>query len=407
MWKHTYLFFLGFCMFCYGTVTGITGVTLIDILYQTHSSEQLGSTGIVCRYIGYGLGSLFTGRLYDRFSRQLCFVIILIACGVAHVAIPFVKQIALFIVAQIVVGVTSGGIEVAINTWMMNMYGAKCNGHMQEVYLSMAIGITVTPLFSAPFLSETKTANDTVSEIKVIEVIRPSQIIVPYSVVSVLMFLSAFVLFLLYIWFPYTDKKRTTSTSETNKWSSIFSPDLIFSCLLFCSFSGMELNTQNYLPTFVSKTAAPSDQTIGAYIAATFSAAYALSRLGAIFLALKMSARNILYACFAISFLAIILMILLSETYLSVLWLAAGMLGLGFGPVIPSAFAYLAQRIAVTNSHNGLVCGSKSLSRIITPLITGFFIEKHPLVYAYINLFCLLSCSLFLATLHFRERFTS
>lgn len=169
----------------------------------------------------------------------------------------------------------------------------------------------------------------------------------------------------------------------------------------------MELNTQNYLPTFVNVTAAPSDQTIGAYIAATFSAAYALSRLGAIFLALKMSARNILYACFAISFVGIILMIIFSQTYLSVLWLAAGMLGLGFGPVIPSAFAYLAQRMAVTNSHNGLVCGSKSLSRIITPLITGFFIEEHPLVYAYINLFCLISCSLFLVILHFRERYKS
>lgn len=388
---------------------------------------------------------MFTaGWAFNLVNRQLCFVFSIAASGLALLSIPFVHDLYYFILAQAVLGFFTAGMDVAGNAWILEIWQETANPYMQGMHFCYAIGMTIAPLIAEPFLSpDIKRENNTVISIDngtdvaffnvtnasaVSDVIAgKSQIAVPYSICAVVLFAAAALLFTLFIRTPYLHPIRTVSQA---KFSSSPSGDMVsavndeninliametprryyvtvilLGSALLCFYSGIEINTFTFFPDFAVYIDLHLSKSKAAFMTSLLSAAFACSRGVSIILATKFKPTSMLYTNLVLIGLGNGLMLVSANTSEHMLWVSLILCGFGYSCVFPGIYAFLEQRINVTNTICGLFMFSSSIATTINPLILGYFIETSTLVFVYINLVSLVTCLALFVGLHSTDRF--
>ena len=135
-----------YCFFTLGVTITIPGPTLQDIAQLTRSSFADISHGIAVRSAGYAAGALSTGHLFRRTDRQTGFIVCLILSGVATFCIPISRSLFMYYAVQVIYGFAAGGIDVAANAWILELWGSGSNPLLQGMYFCYAIGATTAPL---------------------------------------------------------------------------------------------------------------------------------------------------------------------------------------------------------------------------------------------------------------------
>ncbi|KAI1291085.1 hypothetical protein HDE_07647 [Halotydeus destructor] len=308
-------------------------------------------------------------------------------------SIPRLTTLNQFITVQGFLGLVSSSNEVAASAWLLELWRQDSNFYLQCMHFFFAFGSAIGPLISEPYLSpETDGSSPDPSS--------KSLIIVPYTWAAMAMFTASLIQIAMYIWSPYTQggedddqsedrdviEKESLISSETNMDvpKNYLSVLVLSGGLLLGLDVVVEVNSSVYLQAFVVNIGLTKSK--GALMLGALSSAFTVGRLVAIFLATQMKPAYMLFGDFALMMIGNLLILLNhSETGL---WLGLIILGFGFASCYPTVYAYIGERIQITDMISGVFLFVSSIGNIIEPLIVGKLIVKHPLIFVYVNLFC-------------------
>jgi FHS family Na+ dependent glucose MFS transporter 1 len=435
--KYILTFAVYFCYFTYGLGFSIIGPTLLDIAELVRSSFHEVSFGVVSRSASYCAGALFCGWAFNKVNRQLGFVVSLLIAGASLLCIPFVRELYFFILAQAVFGFAIAGLDVAGNAWILEIWQEGANPYMQGLHFSYAIGMTVAPLIAEPFLSpEIRRANSTIISVdngttaeffnltnatSVSDIINSeSQIAIPFAICALSLSLSAVLLFILYFTSPYTETLRTASQAkvtvsgrqmmekdeeqsnlipmETPK--DYFYKIIILGSLLICFYTGIELNTFTFLPDFVIYSDLRLTKSTGAYMLSVLSATFAACRGISIIVATRVKTSDMLYTNMLMIGIGNAILLCYGNSSEKWTWVGFMVVGIGHSCVFPGVYAFLEERINVTNSVCGCFMFASSIATTTNPILIGYFVETMPMIFVYINVVSLVICLIIFIGLH-------
>ncbi|XP_064614172.1 sodium-dependent glucose transporter 1B-like [Liolophura sinensis] len=160
--KLVYTFFILLVYFVGGALKGQEGVTFLDLLILTDSDMESGSLLLTCSALGFMLGPLLLGFLYDRYNNSGLFAIFIVSSGLLTYVIPWCHHLVLMSVAFVLRNLVTSAVDIGALVITVKLWKNEVNPYMQAIQAMFALGGIVSPLITAPFLSESgrKAANN-------------------------------------------------------------------------------------------------------------------------------------------------------------------------------------------------------------------------------------------------------
>ena len=377
------------------------------------------------------------GIAYSRFNRQLGLTISLLGAGVAFVAYPLQRDLYAYYAVDAITSLFAAGVDVGCSAWMLEMWQEDSNTFMLAMSFLLAIGQAVGPFIVTPFLSVTEEfipENQTITSKSSIRIISSSRIAIPFFITGAIHILSAAVLLAMYYKSPFqqeirtlhSGKKRTvvmTPTDDDSHEEECREQDeedtdvmpssskcyrimiIIGGIILSVFYMNTEMNDLTYLPQFLVHLDPPIDKVTATLMISTLYAVFAATFGLTIFISIKVSVRYMLYAYFCLILCGNILLAMFASTSQTMIWLSVVILGMGHSSVSPGIFAFLEQRINVTNAVTGLLMACAAAFSIIMTLVLGHHLEGSPFILIYSNLSSLSICVAVLIALSFSDIF--
>ncbi|XP_077995952.1 sodium-dependent glucose transporter 1A-like [Glandiceps talaboti] len=136
-----------------GLTAGILGPSLPDFQLQVSASLKWISFVFTARSIGSLIGTVVGGLVYDKIETSLVLCLSLLVMAIVGMIMTHVENIALLVIAMVTWGVSAGFNNTGCNTWCMKIWGDKSIPYVQALHFTFALGATVSPLITSPFLS--------------------------------------------------------------------------------------------------------------------------------------------------------------------------------------------------------------------------------------------------------------
>ena len=366
-------------------------------------------------------------------NRQVAYGFSILGFAACLCSIPLHNRLDTYLTAEMFVGLFAAAIDVASNAWMLEMWQEGTNSLMQAMYLMFAIGQALGPVIVEPYLSDDRKNDDKKSEIDInmqnVTAISlqeqhlntSTRIIVPFAVSCIIMSGGMIAVFLLRTFMAYQSpgKEPIDDVSEgdesPNKERNIVIASIkqasisrcrflllvLLGSLFFAFHSGVRYNTLTFIPKFAKMSQLQLSKSTASYMVSVFTGSYAVARAFSILIAAKVPVRDMLFVNLMLIGAGNVLLAIFSNTWELMIWLSLVILGVGHSSVIPGIYAFMEEKVRVTN----FVCGSFSFfsttASVFTTILLGNLIESNPFVFLYINLFSLSSCIAIFAILRF------
>lgn len=170
--------------------------------------------------------------------------------------------------------------------------------------------------------------------------------------------------------------------------------------LFLTFFVGMEQMHLQFLPTFAVNTELDLSPSTAAMMSSAAALAFTVGRCVSIPLAIKLKPQTILYTNHFLMLLGTILLAIYANNSETMLWVGNIILGCGFSSVYASIYAFLEQKIRVTNRIGSLFVFAGGLTAAVSPSLVGQYIEANPLILVWFNLACCLLCLTIFVIIH-------
>lgn len=151
---------LGFLVL--GLCVAIPGPTLLDLEDQVSATTSEMMIVFSSRSMGYLLGALLGGVLFDCLNRQLLLFCTLLVSSVATIAIPWSFTLVLLATMFALQGTTMGILDTGGNVFCIQLWGKKNAPFIQTLHFAFGIGAFVAPLLAKPFLSSSVLNNTSI-----------------------------------------------------------------------------------------------------------------------------------------------------------------------------------------------------------------------------------------------------
>ena len=421
--KYFMTFAACFSYFAYSMLLNVTSATSSDLADMTSSSLDSMTTASVVQAISHCVGCIVFGLLFDRTDRQIGLTIMLNACACLTLVIPFVRGLGAFMTIQCLRGLSMSGIEIACIALMIEIWGPQCNMFLQVQQFVFAIAGLSAPYIVQPFVStiDHVSLNATTKlEIEPADVCSPQQpfttaIIVPFMLTALIAYLASCCVILMRM--PRTRYQRIPSennlyiisidnlTSETTpmtkkqvikkkNWYSIVA--IILGCLMLTSYSGMPETASWFLPDFVADVVIGRfsfEDHAGNLMLHIMTGMSCITNAVTILVTIYISPKKL--AFFNLIVIAVANLMLLSFARISLImtWLSVIMMGIGFGNMIGSMYAFLSEKILLTNTVVGLLVLSTKLPIILNWIAFSSVYRGNAMTFVYLNILAVTICS--------------
>lgn len=153
---------LSLAFFVLGLCIAVPGPTLLDLAEKIDTDISHISTIFSARAVGYLLGAILGGALFNYFDKQLLMFCTLLMCSVATVAVPWCFTLVAMGTLVALQGVCLGILYTGGNMFCVRLWGRKNAPYLQTLHFAFAIGAFLAPILAKPFLSnESLFANTT------------------------------------------------------------------------------------------------------------------------------------------------------------------------------------------------------------------------------------------------------
>lgn len=333
-----------------GLVTASLGPTLLSLSEQTQSHISQISYLFTARSLGYMLGSLFSGRLYDRLSGHHVLVGMLIVIAAMIFLVPLIPLLWLLLVIMVILGIGEGGLDVGSNTLLIWLYRENVGSYMNGLHFFFGVGAFVSPLIIAW------------------TVLLSDGITLGYWILALLVL--PVVVWLLRL--PSPDSPTASEKSDAGGTNYLLV--LLVAAFLFL-YVGAEVSYGGWIYTYAVQQLNLSGVTSAAYLTAAFWGALTLGRLLSIPIATRFRPRTILLVDLIGCMTSIALILIWTESIVAI-WISTLGLGLFMASIFPTTLSLAERRMIITGQVTGWFFVGVGAGAMTIPWLVGQLFES-------------------------------
>ncbi len=129
-----------------GLVSASLGPTLPWLAAKLASEPEALGLLFTARGVGYLLGTLACGSLYDRRPAHPLLILAIALLAASMAAVPFMPSRAALLGLMLVVGGGQGLLDVGNNTMLVRIHGAKVAPYMNALHCFYGVGAMISPM---------------------------------------------------------------------------------------------------------------------------------------------------------------------------------------------------------------------------------------------------------------------
>ena len=334
------------------------GPTLPGLAAQTQSTVSEISFLFTVRSFGFLLGSLFSGRFYDRLPGHAVMAVTVVGVSATMAAMSLVTSLPLVLLVMLVLGTAEGALGVGGNALLVWVQGNRVAPYMNALHFSYGVGGFLAPLIIARTLGFNN-SNSTA-----------------YLVLAAIILPTALVLLRI----PSPQSVAVDSTvarGATTDYRMVF---LI--ALLLCLYIGAEVSYGGWIFNYVLKTGIGNENR-AAYLTSVFWGSLTLGRLLGVPIGARFRPQTILMADLIGCFVSIGVALARPGSIVAIS-ISTILAGLSMASVYPTALTFAERRMRITGLITGFLVVGGSAGGMIVPMIVGQLFESiGPLVMMY------------------------
>ncbi|PVD30383.1 hypothetical protein C0Q70_09648 [Pomacea canaliculata] len=142
---------LSFCAL--GFAVGQRGPAFLDIQIITQTDVKSASFFFTAASVGYLVGSLTAGMVYDKLNKSLLLIMSLLGLSFTTIALPWCSPYVLMIMIHFLCSMCAGSVDTVGNAELVRIWGNEGEMAMQFLHFAFAFGGVISPLITAPFLT--------------------------------------------------------------------------------------------------------------------------------------------------------------------------------------------------------------------------------------------------------------
>ena len=335
----TAVYYLSFIML--GALSGAEGPALPSLAKNTASTFDRISLIFIFGSSGYLLGSLVSGRAFDRFPGHRLMAFTLLVMGLCAVFIPITGNLWLLLLVLFILGMAKGALDVGGNTLLMWTHKGQSGPYLNGLHFFFGFGAFAAPLILAGTLQSAGGIRWT-------------------------FWLLAFLCLPLSIWLwnlPEPAAQSEEQENDTNSAFPIFPVVLIILAFLF--YVGAEIGFGNWVYSY-ALTLELGTEITSAYLTSAFWGTFTIGRLLGVWVSTRARAFTILLVDLA-GCLASLGLILLWPDSVPVLWVGTIGLGLFMASIFPTTLILAGERMRVTGTMTGWFLAGASIGGMFLP----------------------------------------
>ena len=343
-----------FLFICLGLDMAIGGPTLPALATQTGS--RLGQMGLLflAGSIGYTLGTLVSGRIFDRVRGHPVMGIAQLFVAALLVLIPLTPWLWVLLAILVCKGFAEGFINTGANILLVWTHGEKVGPFMNGLHFFFGLGAFLSPLLVAQVVG------------------MAGGYRWGYWIVAAIATLAG----LRMLTMSGNPRPENAHTSETVRPARGPIPvALIMSAMLFLFFYvGAEITFGGWIYTYAI-TLKLASIAGAAYLNSVFWLAFTVGRLISIPAATRFKPKQVILTAL-LSSLSILILGMIFSNSSTMLWLMAIGLGFCLAPIWPTGFTLAGQSIDLTGRLTSIILLGDSFGGMVLPSVVGQVIES-------------------------------
>lgn len=325
------------------------GPTLLGLAQQTNSQINEISILFVARSLGFLIGALLAGRLYDRFSGHKIMALAIVSIALIMASVPLIPELWLLAAVMLMLGLFEPGVDVGGNTLIVWLHRDKVPPFMNGMHFFFGVGAFVAPIIIA-------------WAIRVTDGIQWA-----YWIMALLIFLPAIAV----TRFPSpapAPQEEKDGPAQSN-WMLI-----LLIALFFFLYVGSEVSYGGWIFTYTTAQGLATEEA-AALLTSLFWGSLTVGRLISIPLATKFRNRTIIFGDLLGSLLSVTVIIIWSNS-LTAVWLGTIGLGLAMASVFPTMLSLAERHLQVSGKTTSYFFVGASLGGMTVPWLIGQQFER-------------------------------
>lgn len=329
---------------CIGLAAAVLGPTLPGLAENTHT--QLSQIGILftARSVGFLLGALAGGRIYDRLPGHPVLAVGLLGMALTMALTPTISLLWVLVLVILLLGLAESMLDVGTNTMLPWLHHENVAPYMNALHFFFGLGALLSPIVVAQ------------------AVLLSGDITWAYWLLALIMLPVA-------VWILPQRSPRPvakTAVSPTGRPNYVL---VVLITVFFFLYVGAETSFGGWIYTYAVNTGLATI-TAAAYLTSTFWGSLTVGRLLSVPLANRLRPRRIL----AIGILGSLIsmgFLLLWDSSARVLWLGAIGLGFSMAPIFPTTLSLAERNMPVTGKTTGWFFAGASIGGMTLPWLVG------------------------------------
>lgn len=350
-----------------GLTAGSLGPTLPSLSEQTQVGLSAISYVFTARSVGYLIGSVRAGKLFDRRPGNPVMAAMLLTMSIMMALVPLASRLWLLLIAMLILGAAEAALDVGANTLLAWAHGNRVAPFMNALHSFFGVGALLAPLVVAQTVLFKLPATDS------------------YFVLALLLLpVAAFMLRM---------RGPVTATPEKHAEPAKANRRLVFLIAVFLFlYVGAEVCFAGWIFTYTIKLKL-SSATTAAYLVSLFWGSLTLGRMLTIPVAAHFKPQTILISSLAGSLLSLVIMLLRPGSFAATLVGTTG-LGLSMASIFPTTLSFAGHRMKMTGRVTGWFVFGASAGAMLIPLGIGqSFQAVGPRVVVFVTIVTLLAAA--------------
>lgn len=332
-----------------GLVVASLGPTLTELAENTNATLSQISYLFTARNMGYMLGSILAGQLYDRVQGHPVMGAALAMMVFCMLLVPLVSWFWLLLAVLLLLGTAQSTLDVGGNTLLVWVHRDKIGPFMNGLHFVFGIGAFLAPIIIAQ------------------AVLMTGGIKWGYWILALLMLPAVF-------WLWSLPSPINQQKEEKGEIEPLNKPLLFLIVLFFFFYVGTEVSFSGWVFTYALESGLADEET-AAYLTSAFFGLFTVGRLLAIPIATRFAPRTILLTDLLGALLGLGILLAFSASTLA-LWAGSMIIGFSIASIFPTMLSFAERRMAITGRVTSSFFIGGSLGAMLFPLLIGQLFES-------------------------------